>query len=50
MLKYIDTKQLVTIVAAAVIVFLLQKYLTKKFTKPTGEIVNMIGNDAIGLA
>ncbi|MBC8051883.1 MAG: hypothetical protein H7Y13_02345 [Sphingobacteriaceae bacterium] len=48
MTKYIDTKQLVTIVAAAVVVFLLQKYLTKKFTKPSGEVVSMIGNDAIG--
>lgn len=48
----IDKNQAATIVVgtviAAVIIFFLQKYLTKKFTKATGEVASYVGHDAIG--
>ncbi|WP_165851988.1 hypothetical protein [Mucilaginibacter terrenus] len=49
MLGLIDKKQLVTLVLAGVLLFLLQKYLTKKVTKQNGEVAHYIGNDEIGV-
>lgn len=48
MLKYIDQKQLVTLIVAAVAIFFLQKWLTKKVTKPDGTVVSYAGHDAVG--
>ena len=48
MLKQINWGQVATIVVAAVIVFFLQKYLTKTVTKSDGTVSKYAGNDAIG--
>lgn len=48
MLKHINWGQVATIVIAAVIVFFLQKYLTKTVKKSDGSTVSYVGNDAIG--
>jgi hypothetical protein len=48
MMKYIDSKQLVTLILAAVVVFFLQKYLTKKVTNKDGSVSHYAGNETIG--
>lgn len=47
-MNYIDKKQLVTIVVAAVVIFFLQKWLTKKVTNSDGSTSSYVGHDAIG--
>ena len=48
MLKAINWGQVATIVVAAVIVFFLQKFLTKKVTKADGSTSSYVGHDSIG--
>lgn len=41
--KYIDEKLIVSLLIVSVIVFFLQKYLTKKYTHPTtGEVSHYV--------
>lgn len=47
-MNYIDKKQLVTIVVAAVVIFFLQKYLTKAVTNNDGSVSKYVGNDLVG--
>lgn len=45
--KYIDEKMLLTLVLAAVIIFFLRHYLTKKIIKD-GKVSAYVGSDATG--
>lgn len=47
-MQYIDKKQLATIVLAAVVIFFLQKYLTKVTHKADGTVVAKVGFDGLG--
>ncbi len=47
-MNYIDKKQLVTIVAAAVVIFFLQKWLTKTVTNNDGTVSKYVGHDSVG--
>jgi len=48
MFNFLDKKQFFTIVIAGVVLFLLQKYLTKTVKLPNGEVKSYIGNDDLG--
>jgi len=46
--KYFDEKTFITIVAAAITVFFLQHWLTKKVVEKNGKVSTYVGNDDLG--